>query len=323
MKAIVQQRYGPPDVLEFLDVDIPDIGDDQVLVRVRAAAIHPGDLLAMEGRPIVMRPLFGLPHPRRSTPGYDLAGTVEAVGASVDGLEAGDEVFGQSATGSCAEYAVASADAVAPAPTRVTVDHAAAIPMSGLTALHALRDVAQVRPGQRVLINGASGGIGTFAVQIAAALGARVTGVCSTRNVDLVHGLGADQVIDYTQRDFTATGERYDVILDNVANRPLAHLRRALTRTGTLIPNNGTSGSRWFGPLPRMLHAMVLSPFVSQRMRLFVSQPSRADLATLATMVDDGVVTPVIDRTHPLAETAQALAYLARRHARGKVVITV
>jgi NADPH:quinone reductase-like Zn-dependent oxidoreductase len=322
MKAMRQRRYGPPDVLEFADVAMPEIGDHQVRIRVRAAAIHPGDLLMMQGRPLVMRPLFGLRRPRRATPGFDLAGVVEAVGGDVELIRPGDEVYGQG-DGSCAEVTTADEDAVAPKPAGLAFDQAAALPMSGLTAMHALRDVAGIRPAQRVLINGASGGIGVYAVQIGKALDAHVTAVCSTRNVDLVRRLGADEVVDYTQRDFTRSGERYDLILDNVANHPLAQLRRVLAPDGMLIPNNGTSGGRWLGPLPRMVQAVAWSPFVSQRMRLFVSQPSRADLEALADLVDRGQVTPVIDRTFALRETADAFAYLAQGHARGKVVITV
>lgn len=321
MKAMVQHRYGTPDVLEPADVASPPVGDDQVLIRVWAAAIHPGDLMLMQGRPVAMRPLFGLRRPRRVTPGYDVAGIVEAVGVDVERVRPGDQIYGQG-DGSCAEYTTAGQDAVAPKPESLTFEQAAAVPMSGLTALHALRDVAQIQPGQRILINGASGGIGTYAVQIGKALGAHVTGVCSTRNVELVGSLGADEVVDYTQRDFTLTGERYDVILDNVANHPLSRLRRALTPTGTLLPNNGTSGGRWLGPLPRMLHAVAWSPFVSQRMRLFVSQPSRADLQALTEMIEAGEVEPVVDRTFTLSETADAFAHLAQGHARGKVVIT-
>ncbi|HEX6257388.1 MAG TPA: NAD(P)-dependent alcohol dehydrogenase [Euzebyales bacterium] len=322
MKAVLQHRYGTPDVLELIDVSVPDVGDDQILIRVRAAAVHPGDLLLMEGRPLLMRLLFGLRRPRRATPGYDFAGIVEAVGADVDQVRPGDEVYGQG-DGSCAEYTTAVQDAVAPKPADLTFEQAAAVPMSGLTALHALRDTAQVQPGQRIVINGASGGVGIYAVQIGKALGAHVTGICSTRNVELVRRLGADEVVDYTQQDFTRTGARYDVILDNVANHSLSQLRRALTAEGTLVPNNGTSGGRWLGPLPRMVRALAWSPFVSQRMRLFVSEPSRADLAALTEMVENGQVRPVIDRTFPLTEAAEAFAYLAQGHARGKVVVTV
>ena len=322
MKAIVQDTYGGPDVLRFADVDPPTIGDDEVLVRVRAAAVHPGDVLMMRGQPVAMRPMFGLRRPRRRTPGFDVAGNVEAVGAGVRDLRPGEEVFGEG-NGTCAEYASASPDKLAPKPRDLSFEQAAAVPMSGLTALHALRDVARVHSGQRVLINGASGGIGTFAVQIAAALGAEVTGVCSTRNVDLVRSLGAARVIDYTREDFTRGEVQYDVILDNVANHSLSQLRRALTPHGTLIPNNGTSGGRWLGPLPTMAQALVVSPFVGQHMRLFVSNARRTDLETLTAMIDAGDVTPVIDRMYRLSDAAEALAHVARGHARGKVVITV
>ncbi|HSJ45701.1 MAG TPA: NAD(P)-dependent alcohol dehydrogenase, partial [Euzebyales bacterium] len=302
MKAVIQDVYGGPDVVRLADVDTPTIGDDEVLVRVRAAAVHPGDLLLMQGVPYMMRPMFGLRQPRKRTPGFDVAGHVEAVGTRVRDLRPGDEVFGEG-EGSCAEYVAASSGALAPKPAGLTFEQAAAVPMSGLTALHALRDVAKVRPGQRVLINGAAGGIGTFAVQIGTALGAEVTGVCSTRNVDLVRGLGAARVIDYTREDFTRGGTRYDLILDNVANHSLSELRRALTPHGTLIPNNGTSGGRWFGPLPRMAQALAVSPLVGQHMRLFVSKANRADLEAISAMIDAGDVTPVIDRTYQLSET--------------------
>ena len=321
MKAVRQSRYGPPDVLEVVDLRVPEVAADQVLVRVRAASVHPGDLLLMQGRPLAMRPLFGLARPRRAVPGYDVSGIVEAVGPGVDLVEPGDEVYGQG-DGSCAEYTTATQDTLAPKPSGLDFEQAAAVPMSGLTALHALRDAARIRPGQRLLVNGASGGVGSYAVQIGKILGAHVTGVCSTRNVDLVRGLGADEVIDYTERDFTVGGEHWDVVLDNVANRSLSDLRRVLVRGGILLPNNGTAGSRWLGTLPRMVGAAASSVVVPQRTRLFVSQPSRADLVTLTEMIDAGSLEPVVDRTYPLARTADAFAYLAGGHAAGKVVIT-
>jgi NADPH:quinone reductase-like Zn-dependent oxidoreductase len=324
MMAIVQGRYGGPDVLEYTEVEKPVVGDDDVLVRVHAAAVHPGDYFLMTGVPYVVRLAFGLHRPRNGVRGMDLAGRVEAVGRSVQGLDPGDEVFGWSTTGTLAEYTCAPADHFAPKPVNLTMEQAAAIPVSAFTALQALRDIANVQPGQTVLITGASGGVGTFAVQIAKALGAEVTGVCSTRrgNVDLVRTLGADHVIDYTQVDFTRTGLRYDVILDNVEAQPLAATRRALAPRGTLIPNNG-KGGRWVGPLGRILKARVLSLFTRQTLRPFLSRGNRADLLALKELIEAGKVTPVIDRTYPLSQAAAALRYVGEGHTQGKVVVIV
>jgi NADPH:quinone reductase-like Zn-dependent oxidoreductase len=266
--------------------------------------------------------VFGLLKPRKRIPGFDVAGLVQAVGKDVKQFQPGNEVFGQ-CDGSCAEYVSVSEDSLAPKPANLTMEQAAAVSMSGVTALHAFRDKAEVRPGRKVLINGASGGVGTFAVQIAKSLGAEVTGVCSTRNVDMVRSIGADHVIDYTQEDFTQSGQRYDVILDNVANHSLSDCRRALTPKGTLIPNNGTSGGRWIGTAGRIVKALVVSPFVSQRLRLFVAVPKNEDHVVLKELIESGKVTPVIDRTYPLSETPEALGYIEEGHARGKVVITV
>jgi len=256
--------------------------------------------------------------------GMDVAGRVEAVGRSVQGLEPGDAVFGRSSTGTLAEYACAPADNFAPKPANLTVEQAAAIPISALTALQALRDIAKVLPGQTVLVTGASGGVGTFAVQIAKALGAEVTGVCSTRrgNVDLVRSLGADHVIDYTRTDFTRTGQRYEVILDNVEAQSLSAARRALTPTGTLIPNNG-KGGRWVDPLGRIVKARLLSLFTRQTLRPFLSRENRDDLLALKELIEAGKVLPVIDRTYPLSQAAVALRYVGEGHTQGKIVVIV
>lgn len=322
MKAVVHHRYGGPDVLEYVDVDVPAVGDGDVLVRVRAAALHPGDHFLLTGTPYVVRLAFGLRRPRHAIPGRDLAGTVEDVGRDVRGVAPGDEVIGWSTTGTLAEYVCAPAGQFARKPPRLSMPQAAALPTSGLTALQALLDVASVQPGDRVLITGASGGVGSFAVQIAKALGAEVTGVCSTGNVDLVRSLGADHVIDYTRTDFTTTGHRYDVILDNVEAQPLSDTRRALTPEGTLIPNSG-EGGRWIGPLGRIARARARSAFTHQRLRPFLSRENRLDLAELADLADAGELTPVIERTYPLPQAATAMERVATRHARGKVVITV
>ena len=321
MKAVVQSRYGAPEVLEYRDVGVPVLGDGDVLVRVHAAALHPGDYFIVTGRPYVVRLAFGLRRPRNGIPGRDVAGTVEGVGADVEGLSPGDEVFGWSTTGTLAEYVCAPADQFVRKPSGLPMECAAALPTSGITALQALRDLAAVQPGDRVVITGASGGVGTFAVQIARSLGAEVTGVCSTHNVDLVRSLGADHAIDYTRTDFTRTGHRWDVILDNVEAQPLSDTRRALTPEGTLIPNSG-EGGRWFGPLGRIAKARALSACTRQHLRPFLSRENHLDLLALAALADAGDLTAAIDRTYPLHQAATALEHVATRHTRGKVVIT-
>jgi NADPH:quinone reductase-like Zn-dependent oxidoreductase len=268
-----------------------------------------------------MRLAIGLLKPKHGIPGFDGAGEVEAVGAAVRSFRPGDAVFGQ-CDRACAEYAAVNQDKLALKPANLTFEQAAALPTSALAALHALRDVGKVRPGQKVLINGASGGVGTFAVQIAKSFGAEVTGVCSTRNVEMVRSLGADHVIDYTTEDFTSGGSRYDIIFDNVENRSLSDCRRALTPTGTLILNSGT-GAQGIGMLVRLVKPLVLSPFVQQDLRRYLSVADHKDLVVLKELVESGRVTPVIDRTHPLHETAEALRYIEAGHARGKVVITI
>jgi NADPH:quinone reductase-like Zn-dependent oxidoreductase len=322
MRAAVQHRYGPPSVLESSEVGLPRPGRGDVLVKVGAASVHPGDYFVMTGEPYMVRLAFGLRRPRHGIPGMDLAGVVAAVGKDVTALRPGDKVFGWSTAGALAEYACVPANRLVPVPADLAVVDAAAVPTSAMTALQALRDIANVRPGQTVLITGASGGVGSFAVQLAKAFGAEVTGVCSTRNVDLVRLLGADHVIDYTTTDFTSTGMRYDVILDNVEAQPLADVRCALTPTGTLIPNSGRGG-RWLGPLGRIVRARALSGFTRQRLKPFLSVGKREDLLTLADLLATGQVTPVIDRTYPLDDAADALRHVGTGHTRGKVVVTV
>ena len=322
MRAIVQRCYGPPEVLEYTDVGRPVVGDGDVLVGVRAASVHPGDYFVMTGVPSIVRLAFGLRRPRHPIPGRDLAGVVAAVGKDVADLQPGDEVFGWSTTGTLAEYASVPADQLVRTPAKICAGQAAAVPTSGLTALQALRDIAHVQPGQAVLITGASGGVGTFAVQIAKALGAEVTGVCSTRNMELVRSVGADHVIDYTRTDFTRTGLRYDVIFDSVEAQSLSEVRRALTPTGTLIPNSGRGGL-WVGPLGRIVKARARSLFTRQTLRPFTSVGKRQDLLDLAELLEAAQLAPVIDRTYPLSEAAEALRYVGAGHTRGKVVVTV
>jgi NADPH:quinone reductase-like Zn-dependent oxidoreductase len=316
MKAIVQSGYGSPDVLELKEIDKPLVTDEDVRVRVRAAALHAGDYFTMRGVPYVVRLTAGWPKPKNYVPGFDVAGHVEATGKNVTRLQPGDEVFG-ACNGACAEYVCVAEDKLVPKPASLTFEQAAAVPTSALAALHGLRDAGKVQPGQKVLINGASGGVGTFAVQIAKAFGAEVTGVCSSRNVDMVQSIGADLVIDYTREDFTQGGRRYDLILDNVGNHSLSECKRALTPQGTLLPNTGHAG------LGYVLKAFVLSAFVRQQGRPFVSMPNQEDLVVLKELVESGQVTPVIDKTYPLSETPEAFRYLEEAHAQGKVVITV
>jgi NADPH:quinone reductase-like Zn-dependent oxidoreductase len=322
MRAAVQHRYGPPSVLGSREVPVPLLGRGDVLVRVGAASVHPGDYFVMTGEPYMVRLVFGLRRPRHGIPGRDLAGVVAAVGTDVTALRPGEQVFGWSTTGTLAEYACVPAENLVPVPADLSIEAAATVPTSATAALQALRDVARVRPGQTVLVTGASGGVGTFAVQIAKAFDAEVTGVCSTRNVDLVRSIGADHVVDYTTTDFTRSGKRYDVILDNVEAQPLADVRRALTPTGTLVPNSGRGG-RWIGPLGRIAGARVRSAFTRQQLKPLVSIARRQDLLTLADLLATGQVTPVIDRTYPLTDAADALRYVGAGHTRGKVVVTV
>jgi NADPH:quinone reductase-like Zn-dependent oxidoreductase len=321
MKAIVQDRYGDLDVLDFKDIDKPVPTDNQVLVRVHAAAVGKGDWLTVRGLPYVARLRYGLPKPKHRVPGFDVAGRVEAVSSNVTRLHPGDAVFGW-CEGSFAEYASVPEDQLAPKPANLSFEQAAAVPISGFAALQALRDTGGVQPGQQVVIIGASGGVGSFAVQLAKAFGAEVTGVCSTKSAALVRSIGADHVIDYTQQDFTRTGRRYDLILEMAGNRSLADLRRALTPKGTLVLVGG-SGGRWFMGTGRTLRAVLMSPFVGQRLRSFFSKPRGADLVVLQELLEAGKITPVIDRTFPLSETPEAIRYVGERSTQGKTVITV
>lgn len=314
MQAIVQDSYGSPEVLTLEHVDKPSIKDDEVLVRVQAAAVNPLDWFAVTGG--MGRVFFGLRKPRIRVRGVDVAGYVEAVGKDVKRLRPGDEVFG-GCKGSFAEYAAAGERELARKPANLTFEQAAAVPVAGLTALRAMRDVASVQPGQKVLINGAAGGVGTFSVQIARVFGAEVTGVCSTTNVDLVKSIGAVHVVDYTREDFTRSDQRYDVILDNAGNHSLAECRRVLTTGGTLIYNSGRAG---FLPIIQ-LH--VLKPFVRQKLRFFVAKLNDTDLDTLRDLIEAGKLMPVIDRIYPLSEASKAVAHVGTGHARGKVVITI
>lgn len=321
MRAVVFDHYGPLDNLTLGIVAKPTIGDHEVRVRVHAAALHVGDCFAVRGEPLLMRVETGIFRPKRGIPGFDLAGTVDAVGPHVTRFRPGDAVFGAS-MGTCAQFVVANENLVAHKPSNLSFEQAAALPTSGLAALHALRDVANVQPGQKVLINGASGGVGHFAVQIAKSLGAEVTGVCSTRNLDMVRALGADHVIDYTQEDFTAGGPRFDVIFDNVENRPLAACRRALTQDGTLILNSGT-GASGLAMLIRLLKPLVVSPFVRHNLRRYLSTPNHDDLQALAKLAESEQLEPTIDSVHGLTDTPAALRHIASGRASGKVVIRV
>ena len=319
MKAIVQDKYGSAEVLKARDVDKPEIADDEVLVRVHAASVHVGDWILMTGLPRVMRIGTGLRRPKNPVPGTDVAGTVEAVGTQVKNLHAGDEVFGWSA-GAFAEYVSAAEDHFVKKPSNLTFEQAAAIGVSASTALQLLRDDANVQPGQKVLINGASGGVGTFAVQIAKALGAKVTGVTSTRNIDMVRSIGADHTVDYTREDFRSGTERYDVILDNVGDRSMSDTRRALTPNGTLISNGGGHSS---GKLGRVIRSALASMIVRQQARPSVKSQNRADLVALKALVEAGKITPVIGGTYSLSETAEAIAHVAGGHVSGTLVIAV
>src|SRR2546430_98842 len=325
VKAIVYCDYGLTN-LKLQDVEKPVPNDDQLLVRVRAASVNPYDWHFVEGTPKIMRVLgVGLRKPKDTRLGVDFAGTVEAVGKNVTQYKPGVEVFGGRG-GAFAEYVCRRADgAVALKPANITFEQAASVNIAGITALQGLRDKGKVQPGQKVLINGASGGVGTFAIQIAKSFGADVTGVCSTRNVDLVKSLGADHVIDYTKEDFAKGEQRYDVILDNVPNHSLSECRRILTPNGkyVMIGGGGPNDNRWAGPFGRVIKTMVMSPFINQKMGLMMADSNGKDLSILADMMQSGKLKPIIDRTYKLNELSAAIAYLEEGHARGKVVITV
>jgi NADPH:quinone reductase-like Zn-dependent oxidoreductase len=321
MKAIVHSRYGPPDVLELKDIDQPVVNDDAVLVQVHAAAVGKGDWLTVRGLPYVARMRYGLPNPKHPVPGFDVAGSVEAAGSNVTQLQQGDEVFGW-CDGSFAEYAAVPQGQLARKPTNLSFEQAAAVPISGFAALQALRDTGAVQPGQKVVIIGASGGVGSFAVQLAKAFGAEVTGVCSTKSIDMVRSIGADHVIDYTQQDFTRSGQRYDLILEMAGNRSLADLRRALTPKGTLVLVGG-SGGRWFMGTGRTLRTVLVSPFVGQRLRPFFSKPKRADLVVLKELIEAGKLTRSSTEPSPSARLLRRSAMSARGPPKAKTVITV
>jgi NADPH:quinone reductase-like Zn-dependent oxidoreductase len=323
MKAVVRRCYGSADVLRVEELAKPSVADKQVLVRVRAAALNPLDSHFMRGTPYLVRLSLGLGRPEKARLGVDFAGTVEAVGSSVRRFKPGDEVFGGT-SGAFAEYlSIAEDGDLARKPSDIPFEQAAAVPIAGITALQALRDQGHLHSGETVLINGASGGVGTFAVQIAKAYGAEVTGVCSTRNLDMVRALGADHVIDYSREDFTRGAQRYDLIVDTVGNHPLLELRRVLTPSGIFVGVGGPSDGKWFAPMDRWLDARMLAPFVRQRLVMFLAELNAPDLAVLADLMREGKVKPVIDRRYDLSEAAEAMRYLEKGHARGKIILTV
>ncbi len=321
MKAIVYSNYGSPDVLRCEEIEKPTAGDNEVLIKVRAASVNPFDWHFMRGTPYIVRIMAGLRKPKDKRLGVDVAGQVEAVGRNVTHFKPGDAVFG-ACRGAFAEYACSSESALVMKPDNVTFEQAASVPVAAFTALQGLRDKGHLQPGQKVLINGAAGGVGTFAVQIAKSFGADVTAVCSTRNVDMVRSLGADRVIDYTQEDFTKSGQRYDLFFDSVGNHPLSACRRVLNPKGIYIVVGGPDG-RWLGPLTRLLKALVLSRFVSQKLVAFIAKPSKEDLTIMRELMEAGKVTAVIDKRYRLSEVPEAIRYLEEGHARGKVVITL
>jgi len=321
MRAIVYQRYGPPEVLELQEVAKPVVGDEDVLIRVRAASVNPYDWHFMRGEPMIARPqLGGLRKPKATRLGVDVAGEVVAVGSNVREFRPGDEVFGACA-GSFAEYATARESSLALKPANVTFEQAGAVGIAAFTAIQGLRDWGRIQPGQKVLINGAAGGVGTFAVQLAKVWGAEVTGVCSTRNVDMVRSIGADHVVDYTQDDFTTDRGRYDLMLDIIGNHPVSKTRGVLTPQGTLVMIGGPKG-RWIRPLDRILRALVTAPFVSQKTVSRTAVWRKGDLVLMSDLMEQGEIISVIDRTFPLSEVPEAVRYLEEGHAQGKVVIT-
>jgi NADPH:quinone reductase-like Zn-dependent oxidoreductase len=321
VKAILYHRYGPPDVLAYKEIEKPTPKDDEVLIKVRAASVNPVDWHFMRGTPYFLRMMAGLREPKMTRLGTDVAGEVEAVGRKVAQFKAGDEVFG-TCRGSLSEYACTAESSVVVKPDSVTFEQAASAPVAALTALQGLRNHGHIQPGQKVLINGAAGGVGTFAVQIAKWLGAEVTGVCSTRNVEMVRSIGADQVIDYTRQDFTKSGQVYDVILDNIGNHPFSECRRILKPNGTFVVIGGPSGAWMIGAMLRLLARLVLSRFAGQKFAFFVARSNKEDLTRIGELIRSGKITPIIDRRYPLAEASEAIRYLETGHARGKVVIT-
>jgi NADPH:quinone reductase-like Zn-dependent oxidoreductase len=323
MKAIVYRCYGSSNVLRFEDIEKPTAADNEILVKVRAASVNPLDWHYMRGTPYIVRMDSGLGAPEDPRLGVDFAGTVEAVGRNVKRFRPGDDVFG-GRDGAFAEYVSVREDrAVVPKPANVTFEQAASVPVAAVTALQALRDKGRIRPGQTVLINGASGGVGTFAVQIAKSFGADVTGVCSTRNVNMVRSIGADHVIDYTQEDFTKGGQRYDLILDTVGNHSLLEYKRVLNPNGIFVIVGGPNNGQWIGPIATPIKALMLSPFVSQKFVPLLAELNKEDLTIMRDLMQTGKVTPVIDRRYRLSEVPAAIRYLEEGHARGKVVISM
>jgi NADPH:quinone reductase-like Zn-dependent oxidoreductase len=316
MKAIVQNSYGSPDALTLAEVAQPTMKENEALVRVKAVSLNAGDVFTLRGSPWLTRLMVGFPRPKNHILGWDIAGVVEAVGSEVTQFKPGDQVFA-SCSSTLAEYVTVAEDKLALKPANLTFEQAAAVPTAAITALIGLRDAGKLQPGQKVLINGASGGVGTFAVQIAKALGGVVTGVCSTRNVEMVRSLGADHVIDYTRQDFTANGQRYDLILDNVASRSFSDMRRTLAPQGKIIPNSGHGGMSY------VFKAYLLSMIMRQHGRMYLATPNGKDLLFLKELIEKGKLKPVIDKTFPFGETPAAFHYLEKEHARGKVVITV
>lgn len=336
MKAAVYTRYGPPDVVQIKDVEKPVPKDNEVLIEVRAASVNPLDGGIMKGRPYITRIMTGLRTPKVTRVGVDVAGQVEAVGRNVARFKPGDEVFGACISdpqdsgvkvwvcqGAFAEYACAPESTLVVKPDNITFEQAASVPVAACTALQGLRDKGQIQPGQKVLINGAAGGVGTFAVQIARSFGAEVTGVCSTRNVDMVRSIGADHVIDYTQEDFTKRGQRYDLIFDCVGNHSLSACRRVLNPKGICIMVGDRSGRGMIGLLARLITALVLSRFVSQKLVTFLARPNKEDLAIMRDLMASGKVTPVINKHYSLSEVPEAIRYLEEGHAKGKIVINL
>ncbi|HEX7159229.1 MAG TPA: NAD(P)-dependent alcohol dehydrogenase [Edaphobacter sp.] len=327
MKAIVYSNYGSPDVLRYAEIDKPTPGDDEVLIKVRAASVNPLDWKLMKGGPFIVRMLLGLGKPKIKRPGVDVAGQVEAVGRNVIQFKPGDEVFG-TCRGAFAEYAIAGSmlgmkSVLVVKPNNVTFEQAASAPVAALTALQGLRDKGRIQPGQSVLINGAAGGVGTFAVQIAKLFGANVTGVCSTRNVDIVRSIGADRVIDYTHENFTTNRHSYDLLFDCVGNHSLSACRRVLKPRGRLVMVGAPGDASLIGLLARLLGALLLSPLLGQKMLFFIAKINKEDLTTLRDLMANRELTPVIDRNYSLSETAEAFRYMEEGHARGKVVITL
>lgn len=321
MKGFIYREYGSGDVVHMEDFEKPVPGDNEILLRVRAASVNAMDSHYLTGM-YVMRPMTGLKHPKPTRPGADLAGEVEAIGRNVTTFKPGDRVFGV-ARGAFSEYACGPETKFALMPANLTFEQAAAIPVAGVTALQGMRDKAKVQPGQKVLINGASGGVGTFAVQFAKAYGATVTAVCSTQNVELIRSIGADRVIDYTRDDFTRTGEKYDVVYDNAGNRSFSEVRRVMKRDSVFIPAGVRPGGKWLGPIPHLLNVLTARLFASQKVIFFIANISTDDLNAIKTFVEEGKVMPIIDRRYSFVEVPAAIQYLKEGHARAKVVVTV